>query len=306
MLRSLFAVILVFYTGFLQGQNVGIGIANPADALHVYSATNGSPLRVETVFSGNAEIEFRSQNDLGGYVGLFNNRMEFMSIDNRNLVLGTDGINRVYVNTAGNVGIGVELANERLVIASGNIQLQSSEKGIILNAADRPLITRGFDAFSSGANAGIGRWGLFMEPNRLVLGMPTGSDARAVEIAGYLSNGNRITRLTIHENGTVRRPSTNNVDLLPIAMGSIDNFAVVLGGSGNFSVTSNNNGMREITLTGRSYNNENYLTLVTCIQEGVTAYAMTQAEGGKLRVITYNQGGTLSNRSFHFVVYKLF
>ncbi|MCU0375058.1 MAG: hypothetical protein MUF24_07100, partial [Chitinophagaceae bacterium] len=112
----------------MQSQNVGIGISNPADALHVYSAVNGSPLRVETAFSGNAEIEFRAQNDLGGYVGLENNRMELMSIGNRNLVLGTGGFNRLFINTAGNVGIGVELASERLEIANGNIRLQNSSK----------------------------------------------------------------------------------------------------------------------------------------------------------------------------------
>lgn len=288
-------------------QNVGIGTSNPADALHVYSASNGSPLRVETAFPGDAEIEFRAQNDLGGYVGLQNNRLELMSIGNRNLVLGTGGFNRVFINTAGNVGIGVELANERLEIASGNIRLNNSSKGVILNAADLPLITRGFDAFTSGAYVGIGRWGLFMEVNRLVLGVPAGSDVRGVEIAGYMANGTRNTRLVFHESGAVRRPPTNNADLLPIAMGSISDVSTISGGTGNFTITSIANGIREITFDNYTYDNNSFVTQVTCrLVGGGTAYALTAALSGKLRIYTYNEDDQLINRPFHFVVYKLF
>ncbi len=44
--------------------------------------------------------------------------------------------------------------------------------GVVLNGQDRPLITRGYDAFTSGNYTGAGRWGLFMEPSTLTFGVP--------------------------------------------------------------------------------------------------------------------------------------
>lgn len=48
----------------------------------------------------------------------------------------------------------------------------TSGNGVIMDAADRPLITRGWDAFTSGALTGVGRWGLFMQPNYITIGFP--------------------------------------------------------------------------------------------------------------------------------------
>ncbi|MCR5889674.1 tail fiber domain-containing protein [Hymenobacter sp. J193] len=44
--------------------------------------------------------------------------------------------------------------------------------GVVLNNQDRPLITRGWDAFTSGKYQGAGRWGLFMEAGTLTFGVP--------------------------------------------------------------------------------------------------------------------------------------
>jgi hypothetical protein len=60
------------------------------------------------------------------------------------------------------------------VVAAGGMSL-TSPRGISLNAADRPIITRGWDPFdqtSPAEKVGLGRWGLFMEFTQLVLGMP--------------------------------------------------------------------------------------------------------------------------------------
>jgi len=73
---------------------------------------------------------------------------------------------------AQNVGIGSAIPSEKLTIGSGNLLFENSAKGIILNGADNAMITRGFDPFTSGKNAGLGRWGLFMEPNVLTMGIP--------------------------------------------------------------------------------------------------------------------------------------
>jgi hypothetical protein len=66
-------------------------------------------------------------------------------------------------------------------------------KGISLNAQDRPMITREFDKFATNApadKAGLGRWGLFMEPMHLIAGIPD-ADAgdRAFAVWAYRTNG---------------------------------------------------------------------------------------------------------------------
>jgi hypothetical protein len=61
------------------------------------------------------------------------------------------------------------------VFAQGGMTL-TSPRGISLNAFDGPIITRGRDPFQiftpNDPKDGVGRWGLFMEPVNLVLGMP--------------------------------------------------------------------------------------------------------------------------------------
>ena len=63
-------------------------------------------------------------------------------------------------------------ANEFSVRAEGGVRIDSS-LGIKLNDLDRPLITRGWFPFTSGAYEGVGRFGLFMEPYFLTAGLPT-------------------------------------------------------------------------------------------------------------------------------------
>jgi len=63
--------------------------------------------------------------------------------------------------------------NEFAVRAAGGVYIES-DAGIRMNAADRPLVTRGWDPFDSGTGPkdGHGRWGLFMEYAQMVLGIP--------------------------------------------------------------------------------------------------------------------------------------
>ena len=77
---------------------------------------------------------------------------------------------------SGNLGIGTGTPGQKLDVAgnaaiSGNLYA-NGPLGVVLNGQDRPLITRGYDVFSSGSYAGAGRWGLFMEPSTLTFGVP--------------------------------------------------------------------------------------------------------------------------------------
>jgi hypothetical protein len=85
------------------------------------------------------------------------------------------------------------------VFASGGMTLKSP-RGISLNAADRPLITRGWDPFdnSAGDKAGLGRWGLFMEYTEMVLGMPdTDIGPRTLAFGRYHHDGSYDPLMTI-------------------------------------------------------------------------------------------------------------
>jgi len=80
---------------------------------------------------------------------------------------------RMRILADGKIGIGTSTPGEVLEV-TGNIKATTT-KGVILDAADRPLITRGWDAFSSGNYSGIGRWGLFMESGSITIGSPAGA-----------------------------------------------------------------------------------------------------------------------------------
>jgi hypothetical protein len=78
-----------------------------------------------------------------------------------------------------------EADNEFAVRAEGGLRLHSA-RGVRLEASDSPLITRGLDPFLSGPKAGLGRWGLFMEQNHLVAGIP--------DVAGRFSKWRGMAR----------------------------------------------------------------------------------------------------------------
>jgi len=80
----------------------------------------------------------------------------------------------------------------------------NNSAGIMLNAADRPMITRGWEAFSSGNYSGAGRYGLFMEPGATTLGIPAGGVFRRHAFVTYNADSTiNTTLMTIHENGNV-------------------------------------------------------------------------------------------------------
>ena len=79
----------------------------------------------------------------------------------------------------------------------------NSQSGIVLDQGNLPLITRGYDPFTSGAYSGLGRWGMFMEPFYLTLGMPQ-IPGRGFQFVTYDNNSaiNKIL-MRVNENGNV-------------------------------------------------------------------------------------------------------
>jgi hypothetical protein len=99
-----------------------------------------------------------------------------------------------------------EADNEFAVRAGGGLRLHSA-RGVRLDASDSPLITRGWDPFLSGPKAGLGRWGLFMEQNHLVAGVPEVA-GRFFEVARYGTGGARVSLLRVDQAGNVLIPGT--------------------------------------------------------------------------------------------------
>ncbi|KKU73177.1 MAG: hypothetical protein UX98_C0010G0019 [Parcubacteria group bacterium GW2011_GWA2_47_26] len=136
--------------------------------------------------------------------------------------------------SAGNVGIGTNDPRFRLhvvgnseiqgvlsvtdglsvtggITGSGNINLQASPLGVLLDGADRPLITRGYDPFTDGNYKRSGRWGIFMEPNRLTIGVPN-LPGKGIQFASYDPSSEIVERLmSIQVDGKVGI-GTNNPD----------------------------------------------------------------------------------------------
>ncbi|MCC3158006.1 hypothetical protein LJ737_12210 [Hymenobacter sp. 15J16-1T3B] len=116
--------------------------------------------------------------------------------------LGTGGQERLRVLSNGNVGIGRTSAQQQLHVA-GNIAADGA-LGIILAGADRPLITRAWDAFTSGNYSGIGRWGVFMEPNALTFGVPAIATKRFQWVTYNLNSTVASTLMTLSQDGQLQ------------------------------------------------------------------------------------------------------
>lgn len=131
-------------------------------------------------------------------------------------------------------------------------------------------------------------------------------------IGNGMSNNNRSNAFVVNKNGNaiisgeVQRPSTGSANLVPICYGSISSAAGINGGTGNFSVNNSATGVYEITITGETYTNTGYMTIVTAIGGAAFRVATTGAQSGNLVIRIFDVNGALTSNTaaFSFVVYK--
>ena len=100
---------------------------------------------------------------------------------------------------------------------------------VALEPIDAPIITRGWDAFDGTApvtKQGLGRWGLFMEPSRLVTGVPSVA-GREYEVARYNLDGTRVTLMRVDQAGNLYATGTVNP---PSDVAAKEGFAPVAAG----------------------------------------------------------------------------
>jgi hypothetical protein len=119
--------------------------------------------------------------------------------------------------------------------ALNGVRIQT-DKGVHLNGADRPIIVRDWDVFANNApsyKAGIGRWGLFMEPSTLTLGIPGDFVAGTphFQIAKYSTNGTltQLVQVDLSGNMIVKGTVTANGVLLTSDRNAKENFKPLSG-----------------------------------------------------------------------------
>jgi hypothetical protein len=121
----------------LNDGSVGIGATNPQAVLHVGNGTVGSSL-IETVgifsragASGFSVINSTNNIELSAFAGTSD--AAFGTITNHNLRFKTNNVNRMIINTSGNVGIGTTAPDSKLSITTDSLgATQTNDSGIAL------------------------------------------------------------------------------------------------------------------------------------------------------------------------------
>ncbi|QNH62340.1 hypothetical protein [Hymenobacter sediminicola] len=90
---------------------------------------------------------------------------------------------------------------EKLRIDIDGTLFATSSKGVVLNQADAPLITRGWDKFTSGNYNGLGRWGVFMEANTLTFGVPALGGKQFQWVSYDVTSARNTTFMTLSQEG---------------------------------------------------------------------------------------------------------
>jgi trimeric autotransporter adhesin len=125
--------------------------------------------------------------------------------------------------------------NDEFSIRSQNGVHILSSKGIHFGAADDPIVVRDWDPFAANAPAnkvGIGRWGLFMEPDFLTIGIPSNDiPSRYFQIAKYSTNGYLAQLVQVDQSGNIiaQGTVTANGVLLTSDRNAKENFRAVDG-----------------------------------------------------------------------------
>ena len=254
-------------------------------------------------------------NELGfprGYFGSIAGNIEdvdFGTMDNPtgSVHLSPATTPKLTINASGMVGLGTVQPADRLTLNSGDIRLLHAPKGVMLDASNRPIITRGWGAFTSGPYQGIGRWGLFLHSNRLTFGVPN-RDNKGFQFARYNLDSSRDILLNIDVEGGMSRPAQGNIDLLPVAMGLVDGFdGSIIGGTGNFSVQKLNTGIYLVTINNITYNKDSDILSATTkhiYNSAVTYLSAAQAPNGAIQISTFSSNGAYFDQGFQFILYR--
>ncbi|HWQ99289.1 MAG TPA: tail fiber domain-containing protein [Candidatus Methylomirabilis sp.] len=186
-----------------NGQSIGVeGYCNNTDCSGGRFTGRGNGFGVHaTVYTPGSGIALYAG---GGSIGASLGGTSKGVAANASDAFGTGG--DFQANAAGGVGVTAS-GNEWAISTQGDMIMNNSQFGVALGGLDRPLITRGWDPFTSGAYYGsaskqIGRWGLFMEPHTLIAGISNVA-GKSFKVSAWNANSTKTDLMTVMQSGNV-------------------------------------------------------------------------------------------------------
>lgn len=226
------------------------------------------------------------------------------------------GYNTMYGNTTGdrNTAIGREALEN--TIGDNNTAL-GQHAGRFVSTASHNNVFLGYQAGAGGSlhsisgSVFIGYQAGFNETNSNRLYIDNSNTSTPLVYGDFANDTLRIHGdLDVTENislgtGEINREATGGFNLLPIAMGHVDDDGTILSGTGNFSVNKSGTGTYEITVTGETINLASN-TATASITAGNGMISIGSA-GGDLTIETNTIALgliTAADHSFTFIIYK--
>lgn len=301
--------LLAYFPLFAVAQNIGIGDPVPNTKLSVQGS--------ETSFNGlNAGIKLRNTASANAWY-IRAGATGTGTVAN-GLSIGDNTAYHVQLTNTGFLGLGI-VPTATLHI-NGGFKIESTNvlefgAGIANKEVNAGKIA--YNGFGTNALAIVGagntvstRRVTFFAEGGTIFNGPVVTEGMAFHDNGFISTGFSAVNGNLQVNGEINTQGTGSVNMVPICMGVVGQFGQVVGGTGNFTVSYNATTYdKDITITGETYTNQGYITIVTNIREfeGIH-WPMTNAVDGKLRVSQASTGfggNTPTTAAFHFVVYKL-
>ena len=304
MKRSLSFLCLLLWAFGSFAQNIGVGETSPAAKLTVRASDAFSKSLLLKTNTNDTTLLVQGFNHQlgGGFTNLSSsaltiNNKHFVPFDNSQLTLMAWG-ERAGSNANGSLST-LEFRN----INGGSARYALSA---YLGAAT----THSLNLYHFNPATGITRPLLFFDEDGDT-GLGTFTPNEKLDVIGNIRNTGTVavgTNATVGGNinvvGEVNRTATGTSNMVPIAYGNISAAGNIQHSSGNLTVSRFSAGVYLITITGESYQFQQYVTVVTTIGSTVPTIATTGSGGGQLQVYTYNTAGTPTDVNFHFVVFQ--
>ncbi|MDX1479123.1 MAG: hypothetical protein R3301_15520, partial [Saprospiraceae bacterium] len=232
MKRLIFFLVAVTCSVVLSAQNVGIGVADPLDLLHV---KNGD-LRIENTVPSILLYQGATH---GSTIGQFSNNLIFHNHEVGSIGFNINGGTHMLINSSGNVGIGTSSPTARLDVV-GQIRFRTGAiNGFVattdaagnLSWTDPDLITGHWtDAADDIYNSNSGN-----------VGVGTATPAEQLHVAGGVRIDNVLPQLNFYQGGVFSTFIQSGADNLVISNKKSGNIDLLTNDVIRMSVANNGN-----------------------------------------------------------------